>query len=49
MPSIARSLAFYDKKQWSQLMQNGMAQNFSWDKPAREYVVVYEDAARKRA
>jgi glycogen synthase len=30
-------------------MQNGMAQNFSWEKPAREYVAVYEEAARKRA
>jgi len=41
--------AFYDKKQWTQLMRNGMAQDFSWDKPAREYVAVYEEAARKRA
>jgi starch synthase len=50
LDSIDRALAaFYDKKQWSQLMQNGMAQNFSWDKPAREYVAVYEEAARKRA
>jgi len=50
LDAIDRALAaFYDKKQWSQLMQNGMAQNFSWDKPAREYVAVYEEAARKRA
>ena len=41
--------AFYDKKQWKQLMENAMAQNFSWEKPAREYVAVYEEAARKRA
>jgi starch synthase len=48
--AIDRALAaFYDKKQWAQLMQNGMAQNFSWDKPAREYVAVYEQAARKKA
>jgi len=50
LDAIDRALvAFYDKKQWSQLVQNGMAQNFSWDKPAREYVAVYEEAARKRA
>lgn len=50
LDAIDRALAaFYDKKQWSQLMQNGMAQNFSWDEPAREYVAVYEEAARKRA
>jgi len=50
LDAIDRALAaFYDKKQWSRLMQNGMAQNFSWEKPAREYVAVYEEAARKRA
>jgi starch synthase len=50
LDAIDRALrVFYDKKQWSQLMQNGMAQDFSWDKPAREYVAVYEEAARKRA
>jgi starch synthase len=50
LDAIDRALgAFYNKKQWLQLMQNGMAQNFSWDKPAREYVTVYEEAARKRA
>jgi starch synthase len=50
LDAIDRALAaFYDKKQWWQLMQNGMAQNFSWDKPARAYVAVYEEAARKGA
>ncbi|MGA7245855.1 MAG: glycogen synthase, partial [Terracidiphilus sp.] len=47
---IDRSLAaFNDKKQWTQLMQNGMAQNFSWDKPAREYAAVYGEVARRKA
>ncbi|MBS1803117.1 MAG: glycogen synthase GlgA [Acidobacteria bacterium] len=41
--------AFTVKTQWKQLMENAMAQNFSWEKPAREYAAVYEDAARKRA
>ena len=50
LDAIDRALAtFYDKEQWSRLMQNGMAQNFSWHEPAREYVSVYEEAARKRA
>jgi len=50
LDSIDRALAaFYDKTQWRTLMENGMAQNFSWEKPAREYVAAYEDAARKRA
>jgi len=50
LDAIDRALAaFYDKKQWSQLVQNGMDQNFSWDEPAREYIAVYEEAARKRS
>jgi len=50
LDAIDRALAaFYDKTQWRTLMENGMAQNFSWEKPAREYVAAYEDAARKRA
>jgi starch synthase len=50
LDAIDRALAaVYDKKQWTQLMLNGMAQNYSWDKPAREYAAVYEEAARKRA
>lgn len=47
---IDRALAaFNDREQWTQLMQNGMAQNFSWDQPAREYAAVYEEVARKKA
>lgn len=41
--------AFYDKAQWRRIMENGMAQNFSWEKPSGEYQAVYEEAARKRA
>ncbi|HXS77914.1 MAG TPA: glycogen synthase GlgA [Terracidiphilus sp.] len=48
--AIDRALAaFYDRTQWTKLMENGMAQNFSWDRPACEYIAVYEDAGRKRA
>jgi starch synthase len=50
LDAVDRALSsFHDKEQWSRLMQNGMAQDFSWDKPAREYVAAYEEAARKRA
>lgn len=50
LDTIDRALtAFYDKEQWSQLMQNGMAQNFNWDQAAPQYVAVYEEAQRKRA
>jgi starch synthase len=49
LDAIDRALAaFYDKTQWSQLMENAMAQNFSWEKPAQEYAAVYEEAARNR-
>jgi starch synthase len=50
LDAVDRALtAFYDKQQWSRLMENGMAQDFSWGKPAQEYAAVYEEAARKRA
>jgi glycogen synthase len=29
-------------------MLNGMARNYSWEQPAREYAAVYEEAAKKR-
>ena len=40
---------FHDKDQWIRLIQNGMGQNFSWERPAREYTTVYEEVVRKRA
>lgn len=50
LDAVDRALAaFPDKNQWSQLMQNGMAQNFSWDEPARQYASLYEEVARKKA
>ena len=42
-------LAFQDKKGWRRLMLNGMAQNYSWEQPAREYAAVYEEVAQQRA
>ena len=33
--------AFEDREGWAKLMQNGMAQNFSWDIQGREYLDLY--------
>jgi starch synthase len=47
--AIDRALAaFEDKEGWKKLMLNGMARDYSWEQPAREYTAVYEEAARKR-
>jgi hypothetical protein len=29
-------------------MLNGMARNYSWEQPAREYAAAYEEAAGRR-
>ncbi len=41
--------AFHDKASWTRLMRNGMARDYSWSGPAKEYVRVYEEAARVRS
>ncbi len=47
--AIDRALAaFSDKQAWTHLMRNGMARNYSWQQPAREYAAVYEEAAKRR-
>ena len=33
---------FKDKSTWQQIMRNGMAMNFSWEKQALEYVELYK-------
>jgi starch synthase len=49
LAAVERALAaFKDKAGWERLMLNGMAQNYSWEQPAKEYVAVYEEAAAKR-
>lgn len=40
--------AFHDKQSWRQLQRNAMAQDFSWDRSARQYVALYHQAARDR-
>jgi len=41
--------AFRDKEGWTRLMRNGMARDYSWSGPAKEYARVYEEAAQRRA
>ena len=42
-------LVFADKDQWRKLMRNGMACDFSWTTPAREYIRIYEELVRRRS
>jgi starch synthase len=45
---LRRCLEVYgDAKQWKHLVQNGMIQDFSWERSAQEYVKVYRKAMRK--
>ena len=49
MAAIDRSLAaFQDKPGWETLVQNGMAKDYGWEKPTREYVEVYAEVLRRR-
>jgi starch synthase len=49
LKAVQRALAvFPDKDAWQTLMRNGMAQDYSWTKPAEEYIKVYEEVARRR-
>jgi starch synthase len=48
LAAIDRALkAFEDKPGWKQFMRNGMARNYSWEQPAKEYAAVYEEAAQR--
>jgi starch synthase len=48
LAEIDRALeAFRDQEGWTRLMLNGMAQDYGWPGPARQYLRVYEEAARK--
>jgi starch synthase len=49
MDALERALGtFRNKEEWTRMMQRGMAQDFSWDAPAKEYVRVYERAIQNR-
>jgi starch synthase len=40
--------AFKDKADWQRLMQNGMARDYGWERPAAEYAEVYEEAVKEK-
>jgi starch synthase len=48
LAEIDRALeAFKNRKAWERLMRNGMGQDYSWTRPAKEYVRVYKAAVEK--
>ena len=49
--TIERAIALFrnDKKAWTTLMRNGMAKDYSWTTPAKEYAALYEEVARRRS
>ncbi|HEV2708599.1 MAG TPA: glycogen synthase GlgA [Edaphobacter sp.] len=50
LDALQRALAiFHDKEAWVKMMRRGMAQNFSWEKPAQEYVRIYERVIQNRS
>jgi starch synthase len=49
LDATKRALAtFANKEEWTGMMRRGMAQDFSWEAPAKEYVRVYERAINNR-
>lgn len=38
---------FYKKDDWEKIINNGMAQNFSWESSAKEYIKVYDKLITK--
>lgn len=49
LDAIRRALeTFKDKKLWTTMMKRGMEQDFSWERPAQEYVRVYERIVQGR-
>jgi starch synthase len=49
LDALQRALGtFRNKVEWKAMMERGMAQDFSWDKPAGEYVRVYERVIENR-
>ncbi len=50
LDALRRALAvFRNKDEWKAIMLRGMAQDFSWEKPAAEYVRVYERVIQNRS
>ncbi|MGA2249394.1 glycogen synthase GlgA [Terracidiphilus sp.] len=50
LAAIDRALAVFPQKSaWHRLMRNGMVKNYSWTQPARQYVEVYSEVAKRRS
>src|SRR5579871_672420 len=50
LDAIQRALeVFRNKTEWTVMMKRAMAEDFSWDKPAQEYVRVYERVVQNRS
>jgi starch synthase len=50
LAAVERALeTFKNKDEWTRMMRRAMAQDFSWEKPAQEYVRVYERAIQNRS
>jgi starch synthase len=50
LEAIDRALAAFENKAgWTKLMRNGMARDYGWEKPAREYADIYEEVAKRHA
>ncbi|RSL19381.1 glycogen synthase (ADP-glucose) [Edaphobacter aggregans] len=50
LDAIQRALGvFRNKTEWTTMMKRAMAEDFSWDKPAQEYVRVYERVVHNRS
>jgi starch synthase len=46
LAATRRALAVYaDRPRWAQLVRNGMAQDFSWNRSAQAYLALYESLA----
>lgn len=49
LASIKKAVRLYhDRDKWTKLIQNGMSQDWSWGRSAREYVKLYQKAIESR-
>ena len=45
---MGRLIKFFKDEQGLELVEYAMSQDFSWDRPARQYEIVYQKAAALR-
>ena len=46
---VGEAVALYRRnpQRWQQLLHNGMAEDWSWSIPSRQYVMLYQEATRR--